>query len=92
MTHDRTDRDELHLTHEFMGTMLGSGRPGVTLSVQALEGSRLIRATRGRIVVGNRPGLEALAGDSYGLAEREYTNVLQFPFKGKVRSWPPSSS
>ena len=81
MTHDRSASDELVLTHEFMATMLGSRRPGVTFAVQALEGNRLIRATRGRIIVRDRQGLEALAGDAYGLAEREYSNVLQFSIK-----------
>jgi CRP-like cAMP-binding protein len=81
MTHDRTEGDNLGMTHEFMATMLGTGRSGVTFAVQTLEGNGLIRATRGRITVRNREGLEALAGDAYGLAEREYTNVLQFPLK-----------
>jgi CRP-like cAMP-binding protein len=81
MTHDRTDGDELTLTHEFMANMLGTGRPGVTFAVQQLEGNGLIRARRGRLTVRDRQGLEDLAGDSYGMAEREYTNVLQFPIK-----------
>jgi CRP-like cAMP-binding protein len=76
MTHDRTAGDELLMTHDFMATMLGTGRSGVTFAVQSLEGNGLIRATRGRIIVRNREGLEALAGDAYGLAEREYSNVL----------------
>jgi CRP-like cAMP-binding protein len=79
MTHDRVGGDELVLTHEFMATMLGTGRPGVTFAVQQLEGNGLIRARRGRMTVLDRPGLELLAGNAYGMAEREYSNVLQFP-------------
>jgi CRP-like cAMP-binding protein len=79
MTHDRVDGDELHLTHEFMATMLGTGRPGVTFAVQVLEGDGLIRARRGRMIILNRPGLENLAGKAYGLSEREYAR--QFPVK-----------
>lgn len=81
MTHDRTEGDELVLTHEFMATMLGSRRSGVTFAVQSLEGKGLIKATRGRISVRNRTGLEELAGNAYGFAEREYSKVLQFPIK-----------
>lgn len=81
MTHDRVDGDELVLTHEFLAAMLGTGRPGVTFAVQRLEGNGLIRAMRGRLTVRNRQGLEDLAGHSYGMAEREYTNVLKFQIK-----------
>lgn len=76
MTHDRTGEDELVLTHDFMSMMLGVRRPGVTVAVQVLEGNRLIRATRGRIVVLDRAGLEAVADDAYGLAEAEYASAL----------------
>ena len=46
MAHDRVDGDELPLTHEFLGMMLGSPRPGVTLAVQALEKAGLITTRR----------------------------------------------
>jgi CRP-like cAMP-binding protein len=81
MAHDRVKGSEVPLTHEFMSTMLGTGRPGVTFAVQQLEGNGLIRALRGRIIIRNREGLEELAGNAYGMAEREYTNVLQFAIK-----------
>ena len=81
MTHDRTKGNELSLTHEFLSVMLGTRRPGVTLAVQTLEGNGMIRAKRGRITVLSREKLEELAGDAYGLAEAEYTNVLQFPLR-----------
>src|SRR5436305_4043506 len=41
MAHDRTDGDELALTHEFLATMLGVRRPGVTVALNLLEGSGL---------------------------------------------------
>jgi CRP-like cAMP-binding protein len=76
MTHDRTEGDELLLTHDFLSMMLGVRRPGVTVAVQVLEGNRLIRATRGRITVLDRDGLEAVADDAYGLAEAEYDSAM----------------
>lgn len=84
MTHDRAEGDELTMTHEFMAIMLGTRRPGVTLALQNLEGSQLIRAMRGRVVIRDRGGLEDLAGDAYGFAEKEYSNVLQFPIRRSV--------
>lgn len=79
MTHDRTDGDELTLTHEFLSMMLGVRRPGVTVALQVLEGNRLIRAQRGRVTVLNRAGLEEVADDAYGTAEAEYARVMAEP-------------
>lgn len=84
MTHDRMEVDELSLTHEFLAMMLGTRRSGVTIAVQTLEGSGTIRARRGRITVLDRAKLKELAGDAYGLAEREYTNILQFPQRAET--------
>ncbi|WP_287254817.1 Crp/Fnr family transcriptional regulator [Mesorhizobium sp.] len=33
MVHDRTEGNKIHLTHEFLATMLGSRRPGVTTAL-----------------------------------------------------------
>ena len=77
MCHDRTDGDELALTHEFLAIMLGVHRPAVTIATQVLEGSHLIRARRGRITVLDRAGLEAVADASYGLAEVDYAAVME---------------
>ena len=73
---DRADSDDMIVTHEFLSIMLGVRRPGVTVATQILEGNGFIRATRGRITMLNRAGLEALAGDSYGMAEAEYEALL----------------
>jgi len=81
MTHDRLEQDDMPLTHEFLSIMLGTRRPGVTLAVQVLEGIGAIRATRGRITMRDRGKLEQIAGHSYGFAEKEYSNVFQFPIK-----------
>lgn len=73
---DRSEGDDMLITHEFMSIMLGVRRPGVTVATQILEGNGLIKAGRGRITMLNRSGLEALAGDSYGMAEAEYEALL----------------
>jgi len=76
MTHDRQDSDEISLTHEFLALMLGIQRPTVTLSLHSLEGMGLIKATRGLVKVRNRAGLEAFAGNAYGVPEAEYERLI----------------
>jgi CRP-like cAMP-binding protein len=76
MTHDRTDGFELSLTHDFLAMMLGIRRPGVTTAIHVLEGTGMIRAERGRIIVLNREKLEELADDAYGMAEAEYERLI----------------
>ena len=76
MTQDRVGGDEVLLTHEFLSTMLGVRRPGVTTATHALEGSGSIRAKRGRIKVVSRDKLLELAGDAYQVAEDEYERVM----------------
>ena len=76
MCHDRTEGDEVALTHESLSVMLGVRRSGVTLAIHILEGARLIKGDRGRITILNRKGLEAVAGDSYGAPEAEYERIL----------------
>ena len=43
MTQDRVDSHELHLTHEFLGYMLGVRRPTVTLVLGVLDKAGVIR-------------------------------------------------
>lgn len=76
MVHDRGDSDTLSLTHEFLATMLGVRRPGVTVALHILEGKGLIRSVRGHVVIRDRDGLIALSDGSYGTAEAEYRRLL----------------
>jgi CRP-like cAMP-binding protein len=76
MCHDRIDGDELPLTHEFLGMMLGVRRSSVTLALQILEGAQIITARRGRVKILNRAKLEEIAGDSYGPPEAEYARLI----------------
>lgn len=65
MAHDRVDGDELALRQEAVSLMLGVRREGVSLAAGALQAAGLIRQSRGRITVLDRPGLEAAACDCY---------------------------
>jgi len=76
MCRDRNDGDEIALTHEFMAIMIGAQRTGVTVALHILEGTGMIRSTRGRVTILDRDKLENLAGESYGLAEAEYRQLI----------------
>ena len=65
MTHDRLDSDEIPLTHEYLSYMLGVRRSGVTEVLQALQKQGVVDCSRGKIVVTDRPGLEALCCECY---------------------------
>ncbi len=76
MAHDRIDGDELVLTHEFLGLMLGVRRPGVTVALNLLEQHGLIRSTRGVISILDREGLKQSANGSYGTPEAEFQRLF----------------
>jgi len=76
VAHDRLDGDELPLTHEFLATMLGVRRPGVTVALHALEQDGLIQPGRGSITIIDRKGLEQAANGAYGTGEAELGRLL----------------
>ncbi|TDH58140.1 Crp/Fnr family transcriptional regulator [Dankookia rubra] len=76
MAHDRSDGDGFPMTHEFLSTMLGVRRAGVTVAAGALQRAGLIRYERGRMFVTDRDGLEAGSCDCFDLVRREYERLL----------------
>ena len=76
MCHDRLDGDTIELTHEFMAMMISAQRSGVTLALHSLEGSGMIRSSRGKVVIVDRDKLRELAGSSYGAPERRYSELI----------------
>ncbi len=78
MAHDRVQGDELALTHEYLATMLGVRRPAVSVTAAALDEAGLIAYNRGRIVVRNRPGLEAAACECYAAVNAACRRILGY--------------
>ena len=74
--HDRIDGDEIAITHEELGVMLGARRSSITDALSQLEGAGAVKTFRGRLCVRDRLQLESLAGDTYGFAEAEYRRLL----------------
>ena len=75
--HDRIEGDEITLTHDELGFMLGVRRASITDALHGLEGERAIIGGRGRVIVRDRTKLIALAQDTYGHAEAEYRRLLK---------------
>ena len=61
---DRLPTNELVMTQELIANMLGVRREGVTEAAGKLQRAGLIRYSRGRITVLDRPGLEARSANA----------------------------
>lgn len=76
MSLDRLTSNELTMTQELIANMLGVRREGVTESAGKLQKLGLIQYNRGRIVVVDRPGLEAHACECYAVVKKEFDRLL----------------
>ena len=72
MVQDLVQSDELPLTQEFIGQMLGVRRPGVTLTAGQFQRSGLIRYSRGKITILDREALEEVACECYQLFHKHF--------------------
>jgi CRP-like cAMP-binding protein len=79
MAHDRASGDEFPMTHEFLSLMLGVRRAGITVAAGTLQKAGFIRYDRGRIEVTDRPGLESVACECYGIVRRAQDQLLGLP-------------
>jgi CRP-like cAMP-binding protein len=75
---DRLPSNQLNMTQELIANMLGVRREGVTTAAGKLHALGVIEYRRGHITVLDRPKLEALSCECYGVVKRE-TDRLQSP-------------
>ena len=73
---DRLPSNELTMTQELIANMLGVRREGVTEAAGHLQKDGLIRYSRGRITVLDRPKLEARVCECYAVVKKEYDRLL----------------
>lgn len=73
---DRLPSNELQLTHESIAGMLGVRRETITKEAGELQAAGLIKNKRGRILVIDRPNLEARACECYRDMERKLRRLL----------------
>ena len=76
MSIDRIGNDEdLVMTQELIANMLGVRRGGVTAAASKLQDEGLIRYSRGRIEVIDRPKLEKRVCECYAVVKKEYERL-----------------
>ena len=71
MTNDRLGVEEFPLTQEFLSSMLGVRREGVSKAAGALQAASLIHYSRGMITLLDRRGLVAQSCDCYTIIKAE---------------------
>jgi CRP-like cAMP-binding protein len=76
---DRLPSNQLTMTQEFIATMLGVQRAGVTAAASKLQKLGVIEYRRGRITVLDRPKLEKLSCECYAVVKRETDRLLPYP-------------
>ncbi|HKX52762.1 MAG TPA: Crp/Fnr family transcriptional regulator [Nitrosospira sp.] len=89
MSLDRLPGNELHITHEQAGIMLGVRRESVTVAAHKLQAAGAIRCRRGHLAVTDRQQLEASAGEQYEVVKKEYDGLLTFYSALAARSSEP---
>jgi CRP-like cAMP-binding protein len=75
MTHDRVERDDFHLSQEFLAIMLGSTRPTVSLIAGTLQKAGLITYTHGHMTILDRKGLEAGSCECYATVKGHFDRL-----------------
>lgn len=76
MSSDGVGSRQLPLTQEFLATMLGVRRAGVTEAAARLQTEGWIRYSRGYVEIVDRPALEEATCECYHAIRREYERLL----------------
>lgn len=92
MAHNRSDTDELLITHEALAAILGVRRSGVTVVVSGLQEAGFVRANRGRITIIDRDGLARISGRSGPAPEKDDANPPPFECNSLGRSMQNNQS
>jgi CRP-like cAMP-binding protein len=73
---DRLGMDDVSMTHEFIGQMLGVRRAGVTEAAGALQERGLIEYGRKKLRVVDAPGLQKASCECFQVIRDEYDRLL----------------
>jgi CRP-like cAMP-binding protein len=72
---DRMESDQLRLTQDFLGQMLGAPRTTVTLAAGLLQQAGMIDYCRGVVTITNRAALEQTACECYSIVRDEFQRL-----------------
>jgi CRP-like cAMP-binding protein len=75
-THDRVDGEIFFLTQEYLANMLGAERSTVSVAAGDLQRKGLIRYSRGKVEILDRPGLESATCECYEKIRSEYSRLV----------------
>lgn len=84
---DRLPDNQIHLTQELIGSMLGVRREAVTEAAGKLQTAGLIHYSRGLINVIDRSGLEARACECYAVVKAEDERLFQLTGAVRIRDY-----
>jgi CRP-like cAMP-binding protein len=82
---DRLPGNQLNVTQELIGHMLGVRREAVTEAAGKLQAAGLIQYSRGRITVTNRVGIEALVCECYATEKVEMDRLFHLALDDRPR-------
>lgn len=76
VAHDRSQDDNISLTHMLLADMLGVQRGAVTIAATKLQREGIIRYSRGKISILDRDRLEASSCECYRASIEKYSGML----------------
>lgn len=75
---DRLPGDELEMTQQLIANMLGVKLEDVTGALEKLQAEGIVRYTRGRITIVDRPTLEQRVCECYAVVKSEFSRLLPY--------------
>jgi CRP-like cAMP-binding protein len=88
LNHDRAGTDEISVTQEFLGLMLGARRATINEAMGKLAASGSIEHRRGRVRILDRALLESQSCECYAASVGQYETAFGFAPKAKGRVTP----
>jgi CRP-like cAMP-binding protein len=76
LAHDRSDGDDLDLTHEALSMMLCVHRPAISIAAGNLQKLGVLEYRRGRIRILDRRALETMSCECYAAVQKESVRLL----------------
>ena len=74
-TLDRVDADHFAITKEFLGQLMGTSRPMISVTVAVFEKAGILNVTGRRVTVADRKRLKEASCECYDVIRRHYLKV-----------------